>query len=72
MKVKTKTKMRKQKKKTEKKLVKTNGERLRRGIDSNTLPKRVEQAVQAVRSLRGGSREGPSPCLLYTSPSPRD
>ena len=54
-----KTKMRKQKKKTEKKLVKTNGER--RGIDSNTLPKRVEQAVQAVRSLRGGSREGPSP-----------
>ena len=35
-----KTKMRKQKKKTEKKLVKTNGERLRRGIDSNTLPKK--------------------------------
>ena len=59
-----KTKMRKQKKKTEKKLVKTNGERLRRGIDSNTLPKRVEQAVQADRSLRGGSREGPSPPLF--------
>ena len=40
MEVKTKTKMRKQKKKTEKKLVKTNGEKLRRGIDSNTLPKK--------------------------------
>ena len=35
-----KTKMHKQKKKREKKLVKTNGERLRRGIDSNTLPKK--------------------------------
>ena len=37
-----KTKMRKQKKKKnrKKKLVKTNGERLRRGIDSNTLPKK--------------------------------
>ena len=36
-----KTKMRKQqKKKQKKKLVKTNGERLRRGIDSNTLPKK--------------------------------
>ena len=36
-----KTKMRKQKKKKQKKkLVKTNGERLRRGIDSNTLPKK--------------------------------
>ena len=35
-----KTKMRKQKKKQKKKLVKTNGERLRRGIDRNTLPKK--------------------------------
>ena len=36
-----KTKMRKQKKKKQKKkLVKTNGERLRRGIDRNTLPKK--------------------------------
>ena len=36
-----KTKMRKpKKKKQKKKLVKTNGERLRRGIDSNTLPKK--------------------------------
>ena len=36
-----KTKMRKQKKKNrKKKLVKANGERLRRGIDSNTLPQK--------------------------------